>query len=242
MSRITLGVVFALALSGTVAAQETSGVAINQMNSDRPAQRASTATIQIDPDARPLVPGIVPLNDRRIARSETTSTSTTPTPQVTIERGQAYFKPDPNVLEPSAEASPALSRRSDGRNTTAAAPSGPDRCDPQRSPQPAGCERVIEARASEFQPPDHQPLSAEQRLLANQRELRPPASDLNAATRRLGNGELDASNVELAVASIALRSSVTSPEEEGDIASAPSAIDAIVAGITTLVTGLPPTP
>lgn len=241
MFRVALGLVSVLMLPSVAAAQVSSGVAVDQMNRDLPGQRVSTAASQIDPDVRPVVPGVAPLNDRRIARPETSSSPTTPTVQVTGERGQAYFQRDRNAVEPSADAPTALTRRSEGRNTSAAVPSGPDRCDPRIRPQPAGCDRVIEARAGEFQSPDHQPLSAEQRLLASQRELRPATSDLNAATRRLGNGELDESSLELAVASIALRGPVVQPEEE-EVASEPSAIDAIVAGITTLVTGQPPNP
>ena len=104
------------------------------------------------------------------------------------------------------------------------------------------CDRVIEARASEFSSPDFQPLSAEQRLLETQRQQRLATVDVAAAARRLANGELDDSNAALAVASLTLRPAADDEKEDPEALGSTPEIDAIVAGITTLVTGAPPTP
>lgn len=71
--------------------------------------------------------------------------------------------------------------------------------------------------------------------------MRPASMDVTTAARRLGNGEFDDSTAALAVASLALGPRAPLEEEE-EAAPDTSAIDAIVAGITTLVTGNPPNP
>lgn len=161
--------------------------------------------------------------------------------QVTAERGAAYSNLDLAGSTPSAAAPPSPSRPADGRDTSAAVPTGPDRCDPRRRPLPVACDRVIEARAGEFQSPDHAPLSAEQLLLASQGELRPSSTSLTQASRRLASGEPDGSEAGLAVASMALQEAVPPAREEPPVEDL-SALDAIVAGITTVVVGAQPNP
>lgn len=161
--------------------------------------------------------------------------------QVTAERGAAYSNLDLTGTAPSAAALPSPSGPADGRDTSAVVPTGPDQCDPRRRPLPVACDRVIEARAGEFQTPDHGPLSAEQLLLVSQGAPRPTSGDLNQATRRLASGEADGSEAGLAVASVALQDTGPPKREEPPVEDL-SALDAIVVGLTTFVVGLQPNP
>ncbi|AMS29712.1 MAG TPA: hypothetical protein DIU09_13095 [Hyphomonadaceae bacterium] len=140
----------------------------------------------------------------------------------------------------TAAAPPNLSQPSQGRDTRAAALKGKDRCsEEQEALQLAVCARVIETRSAEFPIPDHEPLSPEQRLLADQNLLDSAPLDLNNAARRLSSGREDETLAGLAVANLALGKPVivdTKKEDEAK-AQAPSAIDALVAAIVQQANG-----
>lgn len=135
---------------------------------------------------------------------------------------------------------PALSQPSQGRDTRAAALKGRDRCSEEENAlETEVCARVIETRSAEFPVPDHEPLSPEQRLLANQNLLDTAPLDLNNAARRLSSGREDETLAGLAVANLALGKPVivdTKKEDEAK-AQAPSAIDALVAAIVQQANG-----
>lgn len=221
-----------LLLTGQVppaSAQDESDVSVRQTTVEARGEGTTTTVDQIGSGDRALGGSPPPVPAPFVSR------------QVTGERGSAYSRLDLNAGPASAEAPPSPARPSDSRNTNTAALSGTDRCDPQQGPLPVRCDEVIEARASEFRAPDTEPLSAEQRLLASQRELRPTSTDFSTATRRLASGEIDNSEAALAVASVALQDRQL-PTRDEEIPEEPSALDAIVAGITTLVGGQQPNP
>lgn len=233
-------VVACLSAAPVVAQEAATATHIPQMNQTARSSGPAEAG-QISAARRRGVPE-ADTPDRLIGGSVGASTPTATLNQLSREGRTA--EPAGQLASREADPGPAPSaaQRAQGRVTTVTRPSGPDRCDPQSALRIAViCDRVIEARAGEFPSPDFEPLSPEQRLLAADREQRGLGSDPGAAARRLANGELDESNAALAVASMTLRAP---PEEEKLPAPAAEdiAIDAIVAGITTLVTGAPPTP
>jgi len=140
----------------------------------------------------------------------------------------------------TAAAPPNLSQPSQGRDTRAAALKGKDRCsEDEAARQTAVCAHVIETRSAEFPIPDHEPLSPEQRLLADQNRLDVAPLDVNTAARRLASGRDDDTLASLAVANLALSKPVvvdTKKEDEAK-AQAPSAIDALVAAIVQQANG-----
>lgn len=216
---------------------------IEQMNRASDAARA-TDTRQISPSrSARLSAGETVAPDRTVEGSATGRQASSTLDQLTAERLNAQAGAQLTAEEASAGPAPSTRERASGRVTLVARPDGPDRCDPQGARrQSVVCDRVIEARAGEFSTPDFQPLSPEQRLLATQRQERPAASDAGSAARRLANGEIDESTAALAVASLALRPAPNNDREKDESTADTSAIDAIVAGITTLITGAPPNP
>lgn len=136
----------------------------------------------------------------------------------------------------TAEASPALTRRQESRDTAVAVVRGQDRCDAQASPSDPACAHVIEARADEFQQPDPLTLSPEQRLLA-ERPRRNEAPSVELATRRLANEGVPTGLVEEGIV-VMTQAPVLPPSEpasEDPAAGLPEGaaalIDAIAAGI-----------
>jgi hypothetical protein len=129
----------------------------------------------------------------------------------------------------------------EGRITAVTTLQGADRCDPQsRQPTPRNCADVIETRARDFAETGPRPLSAEQELMARQRDQPMQSVDVGSAARRLANGQIDESTTGVIVAAQTMQSLNQQPEER--IVAEPSALDAIVAGITTLITGQPHNP
>lgn len=210
-------------------AQDESDVSVRQTTVERRGEGGTTTVDQIGSGRRTLGGSPPPTPAPFVS------------PQVTGERGSAYSRLDLKTGPASAEAPASPASRSDSRNTSTTTLTGTDRCDPQQGPLPVRCDEIIEARASEFRTPDTDPLSAEQRLLATQREPRTTSTDFGTATRRLASGEIDNSEAALAVASVALQDRQM-PARDEEIVEEPSALDAIVAGITTLVGGQQPNP
>ena len=232
-----------LGASPTLAQEPNPATHIQQMN-PTPDARQATEARQINPSAAPL---LAPVESVAPDRTIDGSAKRIPTPpaldQLSTERPTAQAGIQLAIEAANAGPAPSPTDRASGRVTTVARPDGPDRCDPQSARRlSVVCDRVIEARASEFSSPDFQPLSAEQRLLATQRQERLAATDVGSAARRLANGELDDSNAALAVASITLGPLVDDEKQDPEAVGSSAAIDAIVAGITTLVTGAPPIP
>lgn len=141
---------------------------------------------------------------------------------------------------PTAAPPPALSELRQGRDTRAAALEGKDRCSEEAAAvETAVCARVIETRSAEFPVPDREPLSPEQRLMADQSLLETAPLDVNNAARRLSNGEEVGTLAGLAVANLALAKPVISDTKKEDEtkSQAPSAVDAFVTAIVQQANG-----
>lgn len=230
--------------SGTALAQDLSRTTVPQMNTSGPGQAAAAGADQVTPEtASRFDVGSPRPGDRRVGGSAAPRTGPVPYLQLNRDAATADVGPQLSTEPGGAGPPPSPGVLAQGRIISVTTPVGPDRCDPQAGRVlPEGCERVIEARAREFPAPDPQPLSAEQRLLATQREWRSMSLDVGTATRRLANGQVDDSTAALAVASMALGNRGPTRDEDEEPTSDTSALDAIVAGITTLVTGAPPNP
>ena len=151
--------------------------------------------------------------------------------------------PQASAGQRSAAAPPALSTRSQGRNTTSDPVRGSDRCDPAAGgPPPSACDQPIETRADEFPGPAAAPLSPEQRLLAGRQELR-SSTDPRQVARRVGDPEGDATAAEAVVASGLLPDSAAARQAQAPQRS-PDALSAEVAGVIEAIVGgqltLPP--
>jgi hypothetical protein len=134
----------------------------------------------------------------------------------------------------SAVAPPSGSTRKQGRNTHTEALQGTDICDPQNGHTDEACKRVIETRSDEFSPPQSEPLSAEQSLMVSQQKT-DGGRDVTSATRRLANGDIDASNAGLAVSVLGTTTSSTD-DSTAQIETNPTT-DAIVSAVVNIVQG-----
>jgi hypothetical protein len=131
-----------------------------------------------------------------------------------------------------------LSTPRDGRTAAVTRVEGRDRCDPSRRDQQPICRRVIESRADEFPSPEPQPLSAEQRLLIEQRTLQ--AATAEAAARRLAGHTADPDSLDdQGIASIVLgEPPPPAPEPTPDNPSPDT--NPVIEAIVGAVTGNPP--
>ena len=134
------------------------------------------------------------------------SESRAPAPQLTKESRTA---PQPTQLYKggrTAQPSQPLSRPSDGRTAAVDRVGGKDRCDPASDRAPRDkCAEVIENRSAEFARKEPQPLSPEQRIIAEQ-QSRERALTVDSAARRLAVSGEDADSIEAqGVASVVLR-------------------------------------
>jgi len=162
-----------LVLSGT-----SDATTIDQVASTATRRSNTTKTIQLAPPSK-HVPAAPP-----VVHSSTASQLTT--------------------ARPITDAPASGSTRRQGRNTTTDVPAGTDRCDPQNAQSSTeACDTIIENRAAEFTPPDTEPLSAEQSLMASQNLMIDGGHDITSATRRLANGDVDSSNAGVAVSAYA---------------------------------------
>lgn len=220
-------------------AQDTD-VLIRQAPTDPAGRSTSIDVNQIA--SGPVRVATPPMADRSVEGSSAPASNPIPTSQIGNATSSVEAGPQLAPRDPSVGPSPPAAALAQGRVTAMATPAGLDRCDPQsRTRGAVACDRVIEARAGEFRAPEPQALSAEQQLLASQRDQRDAQMDVSAAARRLANGQIDDSTAALAVASLSFQPTGRPAEEEEAVVDT-SAIDAIVAGITTLVTGQPPSP
>lgn len=137
----------------------------------------------------------------------------------------------------TAASSTPLSRPADGRTAATERLTGDDRCDPARGDRRASpaCLRVLEERAADFRTQEAPVLSAEQRILIEQRR-QAEAQDSRTAAKRLATTGEDADSLELqGIASVALRpppEPVRKPVEEDN-----AAIDAAQAIVNAIVQG-----
>jgi len=134
------------------------------------------------------------------------------TPQLTQEVGR--IRPSQQLYRGGRTAQPseALSTVAQGRTGAVTRVSGLDRCDaalPEKDRDPA-CAKVIERRASEFTATEPAQLSAEQKLLAEQRMRE--TGNLQSAARRLANGPTGAESMdEQGIASVVLGTNTPPP-------------------------------
>ncbi len=197
----------------------------------QPSERISTP--QISPKAARAVPVTSdPSNLSGQARK--------PVPQLAKAKDGRAATPQLASKKASAAPPPPLSQPNQGRDTGAAALKGEDRCsNTDEATAKDVCARVIETRSAEFPIPDREPLSPEQRLLADQNVLAPSPLDAAAAARRLATGRPDDTAIALAVADLALMrpSGVDDKKDEKAKDQSPSATDALVAAIIIQATG-----
>lgn len=147
------------------------------------------------------------------------------------------------------ETAAAVSSTADSRPQAVARLDGHDRCDPQSAGEDlARCQRILELRAQEFNAPAPPELSAEQKLLAEQRadEEQPgrsPASRLRLASRDAPDADLR-SNQELAALYLARQQtpppSAAAPKEEQAVDN--TTLAQILAGLQVQTGGAPPQP
>jgi hypothetical protein len=221
---------------GLVHAQSQSG-RVEQI-SGRP--DAAMGMGQINVEARSVEVDGMPATPGAAAAPQLSEASDSPgnTRQLTREGGAG---PAPYQLYRggrTAQPAEPLSRPGEGRTSAVTPVEGQDRCDPAADgrAEAASCERVIETRASEFQRVEPV-LSAEQRLLTEQRLREQSASAGEAARRLAAHGGDPDSLEEQGIASLVLSNpQPTRPNEEQPSEAATSLIEAIVGGMT----GTPP--
>jgi hypothetical protein len=229
-----------LITAATAAAQPTGGE-VEQIGADA---GAPAEVGQISQGPRTIMTPVVtpPEPIRSAPQVSTRGDSRRATPQLTDERssGQAPVQ----LYRGGRTALPAepLSRPSDGRTAAVARVEGEDRCDPARreAGEPRVCERVIETRAGEFRRAEPA-LSAEEKLLVEQRLREQQASAEAAAQRLAANAGNPDSLDEQSIAAVVL----SDPQPLRDAAAeagAPADSGSLAEAIAVAVTGAPPAP
>lgn len=187
--------------------------------------------------------------DRVIATPEASAPRTTALRQIS-RQGQAPEQAQLSTVGASPdEARAAVSSTADSRPQGVAHLGGHDRCDPQlAAAELAECQRILELRAQEFNAPAPPQLSAEQKLLAEQRADderagRSPATRLRFASRDAPDADLQ-SNQELAALYLARQqtppANASPPDEEQ--AAADASLAQILAGLQVQTGGAAPPP
>jgi hypothetical protein len=188
-------------------------------------------------------------SERTILRPQAAGSPGTALTQITAT-GQAPEQSQLSTVGASPdETGAAVSSTSDSRPHGVIRIAGHDRCDPQlAAAELAECQRILELRAQEFNAPAPPQLSAEQRLLAEQRadDERPgrsPMTRLRLASRDAPDADLQ-SNQELAALYLARQQtppvSASPPEEER--AAADASLAQILAGLQVQTGGAAPPP
>lgn len=163
-------------------------------------------------------------------------------PQLTVEPRQARSPEQLYRGGKTAQPSEPLSRPSEGRTAAVARVFGDDRCNhPQTDPAVvAACARAIENRAAEFSRTEAPELSAEQRLLVDQRLRQVPMNARNAARRLAEDGAPDTLEGQ-SVASIALQPPPGDPRVPAAGEPALSAeTQAVIGALVGAITNTPP--
>ena len=211
---VVLSVVVLALANGAIAAQPAP---IDQITNR---DDVDVGAIQVGGSSRAVVPA--PRPERETAPPQQlsgTAEGRLPAPQLTPRSERSGATPQLYRGGATAEASAPLSRPSEGRTGAVARVDGRDRCDAAapRSGQ-VECARVIETRAAEFARAEAS-LSAEERLLAEQR-AREQAASGQAAARRLAANAGNPDDVDdQAIASIVLNLPV---QQEDPAAEAPA--------------------
>jgi hypothetical protein len=188
-------------------------------------------------------------HDRAIATPEPPAPRATALRQVS-RPDQPLEQAQLSTAGASPDASPAaVSSTADSRPQGVEHLGGHDRCDPQLAGEElARCQRILELRAQEFNAPAPPQLSAEQKLLAEQRvdderTGRSPATRLRFASRDTPDADLQ-SNQELAALYLARQqtpqANASPPEEERTAADA--SLAQILAGLQIQTGGSSPPP
>jgi hypothetical protein len=167
-----------------------------------------------------------------------------PLAQVSREARSSRASPQLTRGKRSAQAAMPLSSRAQSKPGAVVRVGGKDRCDTAAPARLPDCSRVIETRAGEFTRANPLTLSAEQRLLIDQR-LRDLPATADGAVRRIGRNEVDAdaSNAQ-GIASLTLPTGSPAATTTGKDAAASSSLpgDAEILGvIQALVGGTPAT-
>ncbi len=199
-----------------------------------PAAGSSGVRMEQLSDTGPQMPAEIAEPDRAIAVPPRSEQAGSPTEQLSRDVGNG----PPTQLSSSAQSrdyeTAAVSSKADSAPGTVVRIKGSDRCDPQLAQHLlARCLRILELRASEFNAPAPPQLSAEQKILAEQREREDNLADrsTNLRIRYATMTEPDAdlqSNQELA--SIYLADQPGGPIREPDepAAQEPSGLQAIL--------------
>ena len=210
--------------------------AIDQIQPPRaaPADRVSSRAADIAPPGPKSPAGAAP--QQLTSEQE----SAAPARQLTNESRSAPQAPQLYRGGRTAQPSQPLSNPRDGRTGAVEAVTGKDRCDPAADGKPPRrtCADVIENRAAEFARREPQPLSPEQRIIAEQ-QLRDRAQTISGAAKRLAVTGEDADSIEAqGVASVVLR---RPPEEPRDKPKdEPAASDQLQAIVNAIVGSPPP--
>jgi hypothetical protein len=134
-------------------------------------------------------------------------------PQLTSERGAVTPGNQLTRGRPTASAPEGPSTPAQGRSADVSLVAGLDRCDPAEGGMARPeCNRVIEMRAGEFSAPTEPVLSAEQRLLAEQRRREIRGSERNAARQLAEEADAEALGTQ-GIASVVLRRTPNPGEE-----------------------------
>lgn len=184
---------------------EQIGVGTRELLAPPPAAREATAPGQLSGEAGRVAP----------QPQLTTEARSTPSAPQLYRGGRTALPSDP------------LSRPSEGRTGAVERVAGRDRCDPAEGSeaQRAACLRVIETRSAEFDRPVPPTLSAEQRLLVEQRAREARMSDRGAARRLADEADADTAATQ-GIASFVLRPAerrVEDPAEGAGISEAEAA-------------------
>jgi hypothetical protein len=163
------------------------------------------------------------------------SESSSPTRQLTGERGSGPASEQLTKGARSAEPSQPLSAPKDGRTATIERVAGSDRCDPKaEGSRSAKCAAVIENRAAEFARRERAPLSPEQRIIIEQ-QARERSGSFSDAARRLAVSGDDTESIEAqGVASIVLGAPAPKSRNETP-AQDPAAADQLDAIVNAII-------
>ena len=176
------------------------------------------------------------------AQISTGADSRSPERQLTIERGAGRGPDQLYRGGKTAQPSKPLSRPSEGRTGAVARVGGDDRCNRPQTDAAiiAACARAIETRSAEFQRREAPVLTAEQRLLADQRLREPPMTWRNAARRLADTRDAEAIDTQGVAALVLERDAdparTATPAEAGRLlsAEAQALVDALVGpGVVT---------
>jgi len=137
---------------------------------------------------------------------------------------------------PTAQAPEPLSTPQQGRTAAVQRVGGKDRCDSAipKDKRSADCNRVIEARAGDYERPAPTQLSPEQKLLLDQ-QLRAAGDGIANATQRLANSGKTSDSIEaMGVASVILDQATQQPKAKDQDPQNEAATQAVIDFVTQM--------